>query len=61
MEGVKHWFKSVVPPDPPIDMSSVEEHGIRSCLKCSRDQLDPEHGYVYFPISDEERRLGSKE
>ncbi len=60
VKKVKHPFKSVVPQNPPIDTSSIERDGERSCLKCDKNDFDPDLEYTYFPISDEERVQGRK-
>ncbi len=58
---VKHPFKSVIPQNPPIDMSSINCNGERNCLKCDKNDHDPNSGYTYLSISDDERREVKKE
>jgi hypothetical protein len=61
VQKVKHPFKSVVPPKPTIDTSTIHRDGERSCLKCDKNDFDPDLEYTYLPISHEERINGRKE
>lgn len=61
VKKVKHPFKSVVPPKPPIDTSTIDRDGERSCLKCDKNDFDPDLEYTYLPISREERINRRKE
>ncbi len=61
VKKVKHPFKSVVPRKPPIDTSSINRDGERSCLKCDKNDFDPDLEYTYLSISPEERGKGKKE
>ena len=56
----KHPLKSVVPFKPPIDLTSIDSDGERSCLKCKKNDFDSEHEYTYLSINDQERTIGKK-
>jgi hypothetical protein len=57
----QHPFKSTVPQNPRIDTSSIGHDGERSCLKCDKNDFDPDLEQTYLPISGEERAQGRKE
>lgn len=61
VKNVKHPSKSVVPFKPPIDISSIDRDGERSCLKCNKNDFNSELEYTYLPINDQERINGKKE
>jgi hypothetical protein len=61
VKKVKHPFKAVVPQKPPIDMSDIDRNGERSCLKCDKNDFDPESEYTYLLVSGPERASGKKE
>ena len=61
VKKVKHPFKSVVPKNSSVDMSLVECNGERSCLKCDKNDFDPDSDYTYSLISLDEHTRGKKE
>ena len=61
VKNIKHPRKSVLPQNAPIDNLQDEQLGERSCLKCKRNEYDPDLQYTYFLISDEERGSRTKE
>jgi hypothetical protein len=58
---VKHPCKSVVPQRSSFDTSKIEHDGERSCLKCNKNDFNPDLEYTYLLISPDERKRGKKE